>query len=66
MVTKEEFEERYISMSGIDTEFYHKTFLTMTCSCGELGKHGCKGWAAVNNNPVSIKCHKDLYQKGLK
>ena len=62
-MTKEEFEERYISMSGIDIEYYHKAFVTMVCSCGEFD---CKGWACVSNNLVSIKCHKDLYQKGLK
>lgn len=57
---KEEFEKEYCEMSHITLEEYNKTQVTLSCNCSN---NGCKGWAAVSNNPLSIKAHKDLYMK---
>ena len=57
-MTKEEFEKGYIEKSGITAQEYNETQVTLPCICGQ---EGCSGWAAVSNNPHSIKAHKDLY-----
>ena len=59
-MTVQEFEDRYCHRSGISHEYYCKTFVTLACDCGE---DICNGWAAVSNNPASIKIHEELYGK---
>lgn len=57
-ITKEEFENRYIEESEISQEFYNDEFITLPCTCdGE----DCEGWAAISNNPLSLKGHNYLY-----
>ena len=60
--SKEEFEKRYCERSEISIEDYHEYEVTLPCDCGE---DGCEGWAAVSDNPISIKAHKDLYQRHM-
>ena len=58
-MTKEEFEQEFCKQSEIDINYYQKHFVTLPChGCG-YGK--CNGWAAVNNDDLSIKVHRDLY-----
>jgi len=55
---KETFEKQYIENSGITKEEFDQYFITMECNCNY---EGCRGWAVINNDPVSIKCQKELY-----
>jgi len=58
-LTKQEFEDGYISRSGITKEKYDKYQVTMRCNCEY---EQCEGWAAVSNNQLAIEAHKRLYQ----
>jgi hypothetical protein len=58
-VLKEEFLELYCaSGEGISRELFDETQVALPCACGEIG---CSGWAAVSNNPLSIRAHMKLY-----
>lgn len=59
-MTSDEFERSYCERSGITLEEYHNEFnlITLPCNCDH---ETCDGWAAVDNNQLSIKVHKDLY-----
>jgi hypothetical protein len=59
-MTKDKFEQLYCKNSNITTKEYDDNFITLPCQCSE---RGCKGWAAVCNNKLSIKAHNDLYGK---
>lgn len=56
-MSKEQFEREYCNSSEISIQEYHENFITLPCNCGN-----CNGWACVNNNRISIKTHKELYQ----
>jgi len=55
---KAEFIKGYCKRSKITEEFFNKHMVALTCKCDY---ENCKGWAAVSNNKLSIKTHKDLY-----
>lgn len=57
-MTKEEFEEYYIENSKITPEIFSRYFVTLPCACDY---EGCRGWAAVRNDPMLIKDHNELY-----
>jgi hypothetical protein len=57
-MTKEEFENCYISHSKITQKFYDEHFITLPCHCGE---DICDGWAAVRNDQDSIDMHNKVY-----
>lgn len=57
-MSKDEFEKIYCEKSKITRDFYNEYFVTLPCNFGEKD---CKGWACVCNNPLSIKCHMELY-----
>lgn len=59
-MTKDEFEKRYCERSEITIDEYHNDYnlITLPCNCGD---QSCDGWAAVDNRPIAIKAHKDLY-----
>jgi len=57
-MTKEEFTNRYCERSGITREFYNEHFVSLLCRCEDSS---CRGWAAVSNNELMIKTHKELY-----
>lgn len=59
-MTKEEFMTRYASRSGLAVEecFGPGAQVSLPCACGDSL---CEGWAAVSDNPLSIKAHMDLY-----
>ncbi len=59
-MTKHEFEQSYIKKSDLTLDDYNLNFVTLECNCGAKQ---CRGWAAVSNNPRSIKSHTDLYIK---
>lgn len=61
-MTKEEFENHYCNNDPIELAKYHKTQITLECNCGQ---EMCCGWAAVSNNPKSIKAHKELYNRSV-
>lgn len=58
-MTKEQFEDEYIKKSDLTKELYNEYFVTLPCNCHA---EECQGWACVDNNPLSIKTHKELYQ----
>lgn len=62
-MTKEEFIDRYATRSKWTEEekqrHMSEDYIVMECSCNF---EGCPGWAMVNNDPLSIKAQKELYQ----
>lgn len=52
------FREQYSARSGITTEEFDLFYVALPCGCDSPD---CEGWAAVINNPRSIKTHIDLY-----
>ena len=59
-MNKQEFKEWYCYRSGITEEDFDDDFVVLPCKCDY---EGCDGWAAVNNNSISIKVHNDLYNQ---
>jgi hypothetical protein len=59
-MTKDEFEEGYCERSGITIEEYHNdcNLITLPCNCRQ---EGCEGWAAISNDPLSIRTHQYFY-----
>jgi len=57
-MTKEEFEREYCDRSGISSVLYKNRLVTLECNCGS---DTCNGWAAIGNDPLYIKIHKELY-----
>ena len=45
-MTKEKFEDGYISRSKVTKEFYDRHFVTVPCNCGE---DVCDGWAVKHH-----------------
>ena len=58
MIDKQKFEEKYCKDSDITLQEYRESFITMPCNCGDKK---CLGWSCVNNDELSIKNHKNLY-----
>ena len=56
-MTKDKFEADYIANSGITEKEYRDYLVTLPCGCDYKF---CAGWAAVGNNPLSIKVHEDI------
>lgn len=57
-MTKEDFIKQYAARSSMTVEQFHATQVALPCRC-DYDK--CQGWAAVSNNELSIKTHKELY-----
>lgn len=55
-LTKEEFIKAYCEGSNITEEELLEGHVILPCSCDY---EGCKGWAAVGNNPLSIEAHNE-------
>ena len=56
-MTKDDFINRYALNSGMLPKEILKDNVALPCHCNQ---DGCKGWAMVSNNPLSIKCHNDI------
>lgn len=62
-LTKEDFEIEYCNNDGMSIEEYYKTQVTLPCNCEYKD---CKGFAAVSNNPRSIRLHNEICNRGNK
>lgn len=58
-MTAAEFEREYAERSGLTVEELRQDNVILACACGEEGM--CRGWAAVPNDPHSIKAHNRFY-----
>lgn len=54
----EYFTKIYCEKSNVAIKDFNKTQIVLKCNCNEPD---CKGFAAVSNNPLSIKTHNILY-----
>lgn len=58
-MTKEEFAEQYCSTLGeVEKAEFLNTHTPLPCHCNA---DNCVGWAMVNNDPLQVKIHNDLY-----
>ena len=57
-MTKQDFIKQYCKLSDITEDFFNSNFVALKCNCDA---EDCQGWAAVCNNPISIKTHLKLY-----
>lgn len=58
MITRDEFEKRWMKNSGISEEEFREEWVSLPCDCGE---DRCKGWAVISNDDLSIRTHLELY-----
>jgi hypothetical protein len=59
-ISKDEFIKTYCEKSKISEQKLLESCVILPCYCGS---DGCKGWAVVSNDELSIKAHRELYQK---
>lgn len=60
MQSAEDFKLQYCQASNISAEQFDAHFVVRPCICGD---ESCQGYAAVSNNELSLKAHKDLYER---
>ncbi len=61
-ISKDEFIASYCTKSGFSLDIFAKYFVALPCRCGD---DSCHGWAAVSNDPWSIRIHAELYGNGV-
>lgn len=54
----QQFRKQYSASSGMTPAEFDLLYVALPCGCDAPN---CKGWAAVFNNPQSIKTHMELY-----
>jgi len=55
---KTTFIKQYCKNSNIEESKLLESHVVLPCNCNNKG---CKSWALVSNNKLSIKAHNDLY-----